>query len=446
MYTEIALWGLGCYGYHRLKTKGEREIKKKWNKIMVGAGIKNKEDKARTFEIKHIETTRYGYLCKVSIPAGLNFKRIEELKPTIEDNLKCLCEVTKDRFSNYINIEIIINPLNNLKFTPVKTKPYELFLGYDFTGKPVVLNQNKFPHLLIAGTTGTGKSRLVFVMLTNLIHNHSNKEIELYLTQVRKRDLKHFRYCKQTKFYATTMEETNIMLERLCKIIERRENIIDKAGCENIEEYNKIARQKMKCFYICAEEFSFYMPDPSDTAREKEQKEKALSYLKNIILTGRAVGGFVITSLQRTTVDNIPATLKSQMARVTFRQMSDINSINAIESTGAVGLENQEAILFTNTHTKFKTVEINKYIIKESIKDSSKDIVQEKVQDAGHSFNYSWKIPSLEEWKQIKDNIQLMNVPEKLEPIGQYNPPKKIFKKKGVVSLEEVRNNVNAKG
>lgn len=315
-------------------------------------------------------------------------------------------------------------------------------------GKPVILNQNKFPHLLIAGATGTGKSRLVFIIISNLIHNHSEREIGLYLTQVRKRDLKHFKRCKQTKFYATTMKETEVMFQRLCKLIERREDTIEKAGCENIEEYNKITKQKMKYIYIFAEEFSFYMPDSADTAEEKELKEKVLSYLKDIILTGRAVGCFTTTSVQRTTVDNIPGTLKSQMSRVTFRQMSDINSINAIETTDAVGLENQEAILFTNEYTKFKTAMIDKYGIEDSIKNSLETI--QDIHDKGNSISptlsYTWKIPTAEEWKQIKDKIPLINAPEKLKPLGHYEAPQRRKKRKGIISLMEVKSNVDAQG
>lgn len=417
MYTEIALWTLGCYGYYKYKTRQEREIIKKWNKLMVGANIKNNEDEKRTYKIKKIQKENYGYYCLVSIPSGLSFKKLYDLKEVIDDNLKCICELSKDKFNNHIHMKLIINPLNNLKFTPFKTNPYELFLGYNFIGEPVLLNQNKFPHLLIAGTTGTGKSRLVFIILTNLIHNHSNKEIEIYLTQVRKRDLKHFIHCKQVKFYASTMEQTRIMFNRLCTLISRREETIYKSHCDNIEEYNKISRQKMKYIYICVEEFSFYMPDSSDNKEEKKIKEKCLSFLKNIILTGRAVGVFVIAAVQKTTVDNIPSTIKSQMTRVSFRQMSDVNSINAIETTDAVGLENQEAILFTDKHIKFKTVNIDKNIIKNNIKDSIEH----------SSVN---KIP-IEKNENIKINKPMqINVPQKTIAKN----------KRGIISLEDVKN------
>jgi S-DNA-T family DNA segregation ATPase FtsK/SpoIIIE len=446
MITELALFGLVGYGYYRNNHKDELQIKDKWDKIMVGAGIKNKQEDNKTYLITKISRTAYGFNCRVNIPDGLSFERLESMRKTIEDNMKCLCEFTKDNFSNYAYMKIITNPQNNLTFKPVKSKPFELLIGYDYSGKAIFINMNKFPHLLIGGVTGTGKSRLNFIILTNLIHNHNEKEIELYLTQVRKKDLKHFKNCNQVKWYAEDLQDTKLMFQHVDRLIQRREDIIEKAGAENIDEFNKISKIKMKYDYVFAEEFSFYMPDASDNEDTAKLKAETLGYLKNIILSGRGVGVFVITSVQRTTIDNIPSTIKSQMSRITFRQMSDLNSINIIECGDAVGLQNQEAILFTNEYKKIKTPFIDKNIIHENIKyslpDNQQVKVQEKVQD-NVVRSFKWHIPTKEEWKEIKDSIPLINAPELMKPIGQL-PRAKKNKKNGVISLSEVKNSVNA--
>lgn len=232
------------------------------------------------------------------------------------------------------------------------------------------------------------------------------------------------------------------MFKYVDKFIQRREDIIDKARAENIEEYNITAKVKMKYAYIFAEEFSFYMSDSSDDEFTANNKAESLSYLKNIILSGRGVGVFVITSVQRTTVDNIPSTIKSQMSRITFRQMSELNSVNIIECGDAVGLENQEAILFTNEYKRIKTPFIDKNLIQEYIKYSLSCAEPVKVEEK-RQLRGGWHIPNEDEWKTIRDTLPLINTPEKLEPVGKLAAPKR-NKKNGVISLSEVKNSVNA--
>lgn len=453
MVTELVVAGITTYVYHKIsysiKYKDEIKIKEKWDKIMSAAGLKNKNEYNNTFNIKEITKTDYGYKTVVNIPDGLDSDKLKSLKTTLQDNLKCLVELDKQRFSNYITVKIITNPLNDLIFKHVKTKPYELFLGYDYTGKPVILNLNKFPHLLIGGVTGTGKSRLVYTILTNLIHNNSAKEIEVYLTQIRKKDLKHFKVCEQIKWYAERLDETKDMFTRIDKIIEKRTVTIDNSDCDNIEEYNQKSKIKMKYIYIFAEEFSFYMPDNSDDEEIAKLKASTLKYLKNIIMSGRSVGANVICSVQRSTVDNIPSSIKSQMTRVTFRQMSKINSDNIIECGDAVGLEEKETILFTNQYVYIKTPYIDKKIILDNIKSRLLDVpVQPKVQNQ-FKIHYERHKPTPEEFSKMKDiTIRNISVDKNTSTINTEFKESKISiktkkRKNGIINISEVRKNAN---
>ena len=431
MITELTIVA-GTMLYFGYKEHKKHDIKRKFNLCMSGLGIKNKDE--FTYEIMKMNKEKYGYNCLVSIPYGLNFLKFEDIKDTIEDNLGCMCEINKDKISNYIKMKIINNPQNDTQYIPVKTKAYELMLGLDVDGKPILLNVNKFAHLLIAGVTGSGKSREVFVILTNLLYNHSKEEIELYLTQVRKRDLKIFKQCVQVKWYAERLDETKEMFDRIDKIIERRVDILDKAAIENIEEYNKVTKKKMKYIYLFAEEFSFYMPDTSDDDETKALKAAALKGLKNIILSGRAVGVTVVCSLQRSTVDNIPSTIKSQMTRLTFRQISKINSDNIIETTEAIKLEEKEAILFSNKYTYLKVPYINRSIIQECIGKKEIPIKVEK-----EKVSYSWKSATNEDLNKLED-ITIQIKEEAVIPIGKINNNSAKGKKRrsGVISLKEV--------
>ena len=363
MIVEFGVAGVLTYCVHKYRTRDIEAIKSKWYKIMSGANAYSKNNV--TYEIKTIDKYNFGYRLKIKLNDGLTFKKLEDMQNTLIDNYGCVVEVKKLKSTNLASVDIVTNPLNNLEFVPIKTKPYEAFIGYDFRGDPVVLNLARFPHLLIAGVTGSGKSRVVFSILTNLINNFDEKTINIYLTQVKKNDLRHFKHCEQVKMYARTLEDTLLMFSKINTIIDKRIVTLEKADVENIGDYNKKFKNKrMKYIYVSADEFSFYMPDNSDTQEVKEIKEKALKELKDIILAGRSVGVFVICSLQRTTVDNMPSTIKSQMTRLSFRQISSLNSNNILESDAAVGLDIQEAVLLTNEYIFLRTATIDDNIMR----------------------------------------------------------------------------------
>jgi len=392
MIVEFGIAGVLTYCVHKYRTRDIESMKNKWYRIMEGANLYSKNN--TTYQIEKVDKYDFGYRLKVKLNDGLTFKKLEGIQDTLTDNYGCVVDVKKLKNTNLASVDIVTNPLNNLEFVPIKTKPYEIFLGYDFKGYPVLLNLARFPHLVIAGVTGSGKSRVVFSILTNLIHNFDERTINIYLTQVKKNDLRHFKHCEQVKMYARTLEETLLMFSKINNIIDKRIATLEKADVENIGDYNKKFKNKaMKYIYVSADEFSFYMPDSSDTQEVKEVKEKALKELKDIILTGRSVGVFVICSLQRTTVDNMPSTIKSQMTRLSFRQISSINSTNVLENDMAMGLDIQEAVLLTNEYTKLRTATIDddimrkylpKPIIKEDKTPPKRNLWSEQVVNVDH--------------------------------------------------------------
>lgn len=363
MIVEFGIAGAITYVAHKYRTRDIEAIRRKWYSVMAGADMYSKT--GRTYEIQRIDKHDFGYRLKVKLNDGLPFKKLEGLQDTLIDNFGYRVEVENMENTNKANVDIITKSLNNLEFRPVKTNANEIFLGYDYKGEPVVLNLARFPHLIIAGVVGSGKSRILFSILTNLIYNFSEREINIYMTQVKKADLRHFKDCDQVKMFARTLEDTELMFTKINSIIDKRVDMLEKADVENIEDYNrKYKNKKMKYIYLFADEFSFYMPDASDAEDIKEIKEKALKELKDIILVGRSVGAFVVTSLQRTTVDNMPSTIKSQMTRLSLRQTSSINSTNILENDSAVGLNIQEAVLLTNEYVKLRTANINENIMR----------------------------------------------------------------------------------
>lgn len=441
MITELAIMGLTTFAYKKVKSikvhKEERKLMAKWLATMIGAGIKSKDEKESTFEIVDINKRDYGFNCKVQIPFGISEEKLESLKPTLETNLNCLCEIEKDKFSPYANLKIIDNPLNNLNYQVIETKPYELFLGYKYTGEPYEINMLDNSHLLIGGARGSGKSRLMFLILTTLLKNHNENEVEIYLMELLKKDLKKFKDMKQVKMFMDSLADSKVMLERIERMIERRAEKIDSFGVENIYDYNKISKTKMKYVYIFSDEYSLFMAEDSDSEDEKEQKDKILSVIKKIAKLGRSVGIFFISGLQRSTITEINSLVKSQMCRCSFAQLSQRDSENILGITDAYGLKKQECILFTgNEYIHLKTPYIDNFIINSTleINQSTKEPTEERIIRGG------WHIPNASEWLQVKDTIpEVIYVKEEIKsPVGQLEAPKKRNKKSGIIKLSEV--------
>lgn len=430
-----------CVGFMMKLTKTPQgNLKRKWNRIMESAKKQNKLEE--TYQLYNIEKTEYGFRGKVEIPDGLSLETFEKLKPVLESNLGCRLEMKSIKYTNQVNLKIIKKDFDNKEYVPVKCKPYEVFLGYDTAGEPVIVNMNRFPHVLIAGITGSGKSRLLFIILTNLIYSSNSGQIEVNLCSIAKKDLKKFKNCKQVISYNEDINDILKCYEELDKELDRRDKILDQAGVDNIEEYNQSHRNKMRYVYVFADEFSFYQPDDSDTEEEAKAKKAALAYLKNFIKRGRGYGLFVIMGIQVTTHEEMPTIIRrNAYTHITFKQQDAIASRIIIGTDDATKLELREAICSTDHFTYFRTPTITKEIIDEHIKSSLRDIKKD-TSDKSNEFQSNFTIKELtkEEYEKLKARGFKQ---EKKE-----NKPKdysmgygQLPKRKGVV-----KHNVNAEG
>ena len=98
------------------------------------------------------------------------------------------------------------------------------------------------------------------------------------------------------------------------------------------------------------------MPSSSDRDDIKELKNKCWDNILTIVKAGRSSGIHLIALTQRTTVSNLPSDVKSQMCRISFRQISTIDSKNIIECEDATNLEDRECLVYGTS----KTMEIVK--------------------------------------------------------------------------------------
>lgn len=349
MLFQLALVGAATVGatYYRA-TMDYRKLKpylKKWEKFIEATGIKNKE--GETFTPINIQPMENGIVYIINIPAALKVEKLEEIKSEINTYFKGVTTIKRIKFANYCIIKIITKDILDYEFKPVKCTSTEIYVGKTLALENYKIDLTKGPaHLLIGAPSGKGKSFLLATILTNLIYN-SSKEIEIYLLQIMKSDVTLFKDCKCVKYSGFNLEDVTWGLEKLVEISAERDKKFSALGIKNLKHYNDhYPKSKMKRIFAVTEEISFFMETSADTEEVKKLKARCYEAFMSIVKASRSSGVHLITVTQRSTVDNIPSTMKSMMCRISLGQLSAIDSRNIIESDSAIYLENKECIVY----------------------------------------------------------------------------------------------------
>lgn len=407
MLLQLALVGSATIGllYYR-STMDYRKIKpyiKKWEAFMSATGIKNKKDE--TFAPVNIEPMENGVVYLIDIPAALKVEKLEEIKNEINTYFKGVTTIKKVKFSSYCVVKIITKDVLDYEFKPVKCSSTEIYVGKTLALEDYKVDLTKGPaHLLIGAPSGKGKSFLLATILTNLIYN-SSKEIEIYLLQIMKNDVALFKDCKCVKYSGFTLEDVTWGLEKLVEISRERDKKFSTLGIKNLKHYNAhYPKNKMKRIFAVTEEISFFMESSTDTEEIKELKNRCYEAFKEIVKSSRSSGIHLVTVTQRSTVDNIPSTMKSMMCRISLGQLSAIDSRNIIESNSAIYLEDKECIVYGDKPgeeiIKIPTVDEDFKILNKYVPEIKLPIDSIKKVENNNEVN-----KAVNETLEIKDNV-----------------------------------------
>lgn len=361
MIVELLISGTSYFIFDYLEKREFKEYKKEFDSIIERLP-ELKNNKNETLNLISYEPTDYGYKIKFYIPVGIT-------TDTIQSNFLKLKQAFKLNSMHFIEHERLITlyaikEYDFKEFKPLKLEPHEIYLG-EFINKKIVVDMNKFPHCLIGGDSGTGKSRLLFTILTNLISN-SNR-IELYLLQVRKNDLIVFQNCRQVKTCSRTLEQVLESLQLIDNELQRREQLLDiTKGYLNIADYNKLSGKTLRYIYVVIEEFSFLNISRADSKEEKLLKAECLKLIKSVVNVGRSSGVFLITSLQKPTNDSIPSDIKAQLTtRISMLIKDKSTSIVVLGDDSATNLGDREFVCRTKETIKGYSLTIDFPEIKE---------------------------------------------------------------------------------
>lgn len=232
-----------------------------------------------------------------------------------------------------------------------------LLLGMDHTGSTVVEDLCTLPHLLIAGSTGGGKSTLLNSMISSLMYCKSPSDLKLVLCDTKQVEFTHFAKAPHLLFpVAITVRDVINQLEILVDEIDKRLASMAKHSCQNITQYHERFKMHGMPYIISVID---ELADPlQDETREEDEDGKRVgkSYgkqaehlLGKIVQKARATGIHVIAATQRTSVKVVEGNIKANFpARITFRLPSEIDSRTILGTRGAESLLSQGDMLYTS--------------------------------------------------------------------------------------------------
>ena len=219
-------------------------------------------------------------------------------------------------------------------------------IGKDTKNNIINISIEKLPHLLIGGTTGSGKSVFVNSLITNLLYNYTPEQLKLFLVDPKRTELKQFENISHLYFnIINDIESTNLLLDFLIDTMYKRYILLEKNNCKNIQEYNEKRKNKKMQFYICIiDELADLMLQDKKNIEVKICKIAQLS---------RACGIHLIVATQRPSTDIITGLIKSNFpSRLCFKVSSVYDSRTILDTKGGEQLQgNGEAILKTANNT-----------------------------------------------------------------------------------------------
>ncbi len=222
--------------------------------------------------------------------------------------------------------------------------PLLIPLGRDVAGQAVSINLAKMPHLLIAGTTGSGKSVAIAAMAAALILDNFPGDVRLVMLDPKMVELSRFNDIPHLLGPVETDMERIIGVLRWCtREMDRRYKLLEENAARNIEIYNSRlgARRKSEALpYIV-----IMIDEIGDLMMLKpEETEKTITRLAQM---ARAVGMHLVVATQRPSVDVITGLIKANFpARISFAVASGIDSRVILDSVGAENLLGKGDMLY----------------------------------------------------------------------------------------------------
>jgi len=231
--------------------------------------------------------------------------------------------------------------LNNSDFKKKEIK-LPIALGKSISGKPIVGDLASMPHLLIAGTTGSGKSVCINTIILSLLYRHTPEKCKFILIDPKMLELSTYEGIPHLLCpVITKAKKAASVLGWVVKEMESRYRLMTKEGVRNIDSYNSKHKFPMPYIVVIVDEMSDLM-----LVASKEIE----NYIQKLSQMARAAGIHIIMATQRPSVDVITGTIKANFpTRISFQVTSKIDSRTILGEQGAEQLLGKGDMLYMSS-------------------------------------------------------------------------------------------------
>ena len=249
-------------------------------------------------------------------------------------------ELPKSTRENVYLSEIISE--SNFKNKDIKLP---IALGKDISGAPITGDLSSMPHLLIAGTTGSGKSICINTIILSLLYRHTPEKCKFILIDPKMLELSTYEGIPHLLCpVITEAKKAASVLGWVVKEMESRYKLMTKEGVRNIDGYNYKHKLLMPYIVVIVDEMSDLM-----LVAGKEIE----NYVQKLSQMARAAGIHIIMATQRPSVDVITGTIKANFpTRISFQVASKIDSRTIIDEQGAEQLLGKGDMLYKSSANK----------------------------------------------------------------------------------------------
>jgi S-DNA-T family DNA segregation ATPase FtsK/SpoIIIE len=243
--------------------------------------------------------------------------------------------------------------------------PVTLALGHDIAGRPLVADLAKMPHLLVAGTTGSGKSVGINAMLLSLLYKSDPTQVRLILIDPKMLEMSTYEGIPHLLApVVTDMRQAGHALNWCVAEMERRYRLMSKLGVRNLSGYNAKIAEAHKRDETIPNPFSL-TPDAPEPLDKLPTIVVVIDELADLMMVvgkkieeliarlaqkARAAGIHLILATQRPSVDVITGLIKANIpTRIAFQVSSKIDSRTILDQMGAEALLGQGDMLYMSS-------------------------------------------------------------------------------------------------
>jgi len=315
-------------------------------KILLDFGVEGK--------IKKISQGPVVTLNEFEPAAGIKVSKIINLSEDIARNTSSeSARISTIPGRNTIGIELPNSSRENVYLSEIlshndfskKEIKLPIALGKNISGNPIIGDLTSMPHLLIAGTTGSGKSVCINTIILSLLYRHTPDKCKFILIDPKMLELSTYEDVPHLLCPVITKpKKAASVLGWVVKEMENRYRLMTKEGVRNIDGYNSKHKLAMPYIVVIVDEMSDLM-----LVAGKEIE----NYIQKLSQMARAAGIHIIMATQRPSVDVITGTIKANFpTRISFQVTSKIDSRTILGEQGAEQLLGKGDMLYMSSANK----------------------------------------------------------------------------------------------